>query len=300
MNNQKPPVLSDVISAIISSLTKGRFIADLEAMRLAMEYEKIDLLKGLPVPRLRFSNVKISMPVIMTEVLSGANATHVPVPKIVEKTLESFHSALKESKEWIGEGISRNEVEGDNDNEKLYLLKRYEGLINKIYGQDIDLVSRFKADLGMRLQNDIAVLGTTMHGIVSAPALIKQVGESTEKSLYIFLKTVIFLYIKEMVAQKKEPVEFEAARARDATKGYLDHKIVKEFIAKVRFSAENNTIEQYDRAAEIRLLVDTESIKNAGGGPDAVTRLNFNIREEGLEWVTDVFEDKEVKRLTPE
>ena len=297
-DDQQQPVLSDVISALISSLCKGRFIADLEAMRLAMQYEKIDLLKGLPVPRLRFTNVKISMPVILTEIIPGANATHAPISTVVDKTLQTFQRELESAKEWIADGITRHELEQDDGSEQLLTLKFHRELANKISSHTINFPTLFKDDLTKRLKNDLDILATEMHGIVSAPAMIKLAGDSVEKSLDVCLSTVIFLYLKEQSTEENEDTVNSNARAE--IDEHLEHKILKELIAKVRFSAEHIMIKTNDKATEIALLVDTQSIKNAGGGPDAVTRLSFNIREEGLEWVTDITEEKEVKRLTPE
>ena len=305
MNKKEQPILSDIISAIISSISKGRYIADLEAMRMAMQYEKIDLLNGLPVPRLRINSVQISMPVIMTGVTPGSNATLAPVSKIIENTLKSCKVELTSAEEWIQRGIGIRKLEENDDDEQLNLLKTYELIFKKVSDKKVDILSHFEVELHKRIENDIALLKTSMHDVISASAIVKQVGESTEKSLYIIFETAIFLHIKDLVASKNKnkgdgKIAFENERARSGVKELLDHKIIKDFVAKVRFATEISAIEQNDQPAEIQVMVDTENIKNAGGGPDAVTHLHFNVREEGLEWVTEISEEKSVRKLIPE
>jgi len=298
VKNEKEPVLSDVISALISSLAKGRFVADVEAMRLAMQYEKIDLLQGLPVPRLRINNVKINMPVILTEVVPSKNAVHAPISHIVETTLETVKAELDKTATWLNAGIARAELEQDHDDEKLKRLKWFQGLLASLNNSDVNFVSLFNNEFSNRLKNDLDVLETVMHGVVSAPALMKLVSNSAKKSLEECMQTAIFVYLKKQ--STVEDNEDANGNARTEIKKYFEHKIVQELISKICYSAERSTIEQDDQAAELKLLVDTESIKNAGGGPDTVTRLSFTVREEGLEWVTDVTEESTTKRLTPE
>lgn len=54
MDEKPKPKFSDVIGGLVSGVAQARSIADVEALRMAHRYRQIDLLKGMPVPRLRF------------------------------------------------------------------------------------------------------------------------------------------------------------------------------------------------------------------------------------------------------
>ena len=60
--------LGDYIGLILSELTIGRAQADVESVRIAEIYSTNKILKNFAVPRLRFENVEITMPVAIDKV----------------------------------------------------------------------------------------------------------------------------------------------------------------------------------------------------------------------------------------
>lgn len=80
----------------------------------------------------------------------------------------------------------------------------------------------------------------------------------------------------------------------------MDEDNTKHLIDDLRSSAESKAISKPTVPPDFYVSVDTDSIKNAGGGPDVVTRLNMVLLEEGLEWLTEVKDGTETTKLMPE
>lgn len=60
--------LGDYIGRLLSEVTYARVQADIEAVRVAEVYSSHPLLRNFPVPRIRFSNVEMNVPVVISEV----------------------------------------------------------------------------------------------------------------------------------------------------------------------------------------------------------------------------------------
>ncbi len=74
-DNAIPPqetTLSSVVAAVVASFAKGRASADLATVRLARQYQKHELLRGVPVPRLRLNKVSVSVPLVVTGIHPGS------------------------------------------------------------------------------------------------------------------------------------------------------------------------------------------------------------------------------------
>ncbi len=290
MDQNKKPTLSDVLNAIISSVSKGRQIADFEALRMAMAYQKVELLKGLPIPRMRINNVKVSIPMILSGVNPGRMAQHAPVKQIAEFAANAFEDEVNESIYWINNGIARLELEDDKENIQYHDLQDFKRMLESVKSQKIKSFDHLQKDLNHRLANDLAIYKFSMNGMLSGPGLQKVIGDSTQNSLNVVLKNAFFLWIKALIAQKQNS-EFNMQRARNSINDYIKDKIITSLISRVRNKVENTCITEDDVSSDLEVIVDTENIKNAGGGADTVTRLSFVIREEGLEWITEINED---------
>src|SRR5262245_65883643 len=88
------PKFSDVIAALVASLASARSVADTEALRIAHRYRQDELLKGLPVPRLRLRKVSISLPVILTGMIPGSAAEIQPSHVIEDAVVNGFKAAI--------------------------------------------------------------------------------------------------------------------------------------------------------------------------------------------------------------
>jgi hypothetical protein len=297
MDNNKNPTLSDVMNAIITSVSKGRQAADFEAMKSAMMYQKIDLLKGLPVPRMRINNIKVSIPMILSNITPATEADHKPVTQISSDASKIFVKELQASIKWIGSGIKMLDTSGTETNiqftgspETNIQLKSLNTFVDIFKSINASQVTHFQEDLEQRLSFDLAMYKSDMNGMISEQGLQNIVGTSTEASLLLVIKSGIFNWIKERVAAK-EGVTFDIDRASNSVEKRYKDKIVIGLLKKIKFSIESTSIEQQAVNSQVEVLVDTESIKNAGGGPDTVTRLSFVLREEGLEWITETDQD---------
>lgn len=287
MDNKKNPTLSDVMNAIITSVSKGRQVADFEAMKSAMMYQKIELLKGLPVPRMRINNIKVSIPMILNGVTPATMAEHAPISHISSDATQIFRDELRASIDWIASGVRMMDTEGADTNISLKFLRTFGEIFQSINDPGAGSYERFEQDLHQRLSFELAMYKSSMDGMVNEQGLQSAVGTSTEASLLLIIKAAIFNWIKKRVAAK-EGVVFDIDRANNSVEQRCKDKIVVGLLKKIKFAVESIAIEVPGHSSELEILVDTESIKNSGGGPDAVTRLSFTLREEGLEWITEV------------
>jgi hypothetical protein len=291
MEAKKKPTLSDVMNAIITSVSRGRQAADFEAMRSAMTYQKIELLKGIPVPRMRINNVKVSIPMILNAVTPATVSEHAPILQISTTAAAIFEKEVKISLDWMESGMELLNIDSAKKNIQLEFLRDFSEIFQQINDLKDNSYTKFQRDFEQRLLFDLNMYKLSMNGVLSEQGLQDVVGTSAEASLLLIIKNEIFKWIKVKV-ENKESVVFDMDRAENSIEEKCKDKIVQGLLRKIKFTVEGNCISVSGQSSELEILVDTESIKNAGGGPDTVTRLSFVIREEGLEWITEVNEDK--------
>lgn len=71
------PNLSEFIGALVQEAARARMIADLESVRIAEMYYQDMYLKHLPIPHFKMPDVKIEMPVAVTQMMtSGKNTSN--------------------------------------------------------------------------------------------------------------------------------------------------------------------------------------------------------------------------------
>jgi hypothetical protein len=68
---QDRPTLSDVLAALVTSVSRARVQADLSSAEVARLYQRHDLLRAMPIPRLRLNRVQVSLPLVVTAVRKG-------------------------------------------------------------------------------------------------------------------------------------------------------------------------------------------------------------------------------------
>lgn len=86
------PTLSDVLAALVTSVSRARVQADLSSAEVARLYKRHDLLRAMPVPRLRLNSVQVSLPVVVTAVRKGEGYT------------------LRSDEHLVGEGVKQDVV----------------------------------------------------------------------------------------------------------------------------------------------------------------------------------------------
>lgn len=64
-------ILNEFLGAVVSSVSNARVQSDLQTIKIAGEYAKNDLLQHFAVPRMRFSDVEIKIPVAIASIQTG-------------------------------------------------------------------------------------------------------------------------------------------------------------------------------------------------------------------------------------
>ncbi|MCK9442472.1 MAG: hypothetical protein M0Q13_13770, partial [Methanothrix sp.] len=137
------------------------------------------------------------------------------------------------------------------------------------------------------------------------------VGETVESAFRDVMSEFFFRYAEYRIkVEKIEPnpkqmaddnrPEFDAKMARKGSEKIMESEITERMIADIRPLVEKAAIYKPSIPPDFYIEVDTDSIKNAGGGPDAVTRLSIVMHEEGLEWLSEEQKGLKTKKLMPE
>lgn len=314
-NKKQNPTLSEVIGSLVSSVAHARSVADAEALRIAHRYHQHELLKGLPIPRLRIRKVSISLPVILTELEEGKAAVSNNPADIAKSVAEALRSALETMGSRLDRLCQQESATSEEKKERstfkqLWALSRRERVIGHFQSSLVDqLAQRF---------DDLA---RTEGGDGPADALFMDAAADAAESVFRDdMQELIYRYVEELVrgeslarwyeevlkndtdtdaAEAPEEV-FDPERARAAAKRILNHAMFDDLVQAVRHAAQANALVSHTKPPDLYVAVDTDSIKNSGGGPATVTRLDMVLHEEGLEWLTEEQGGVESTRLLPE
>ena len=99
--------LGDYIGLILSELTIGRAQADVESVRIAEIYSTNKILKNFAVPRLRFDNVEITMPVAIDKIEPAeidAAKTPLKISEVNTAVIQTLMATLERYKITLPEG----------------------------------------------------------------------------------------------------------------------------------------------------------------------------------------------------
>lgn len=97
------PTLGQLLGALMSDITHARRISDECAVRLAEYYQSEPLLQGLPIPRVRLSEVVIEFPVIVDGYIVGSIAEFKEVDTIANNFCQAATNVLNQQKTFIDE-----------------------------------------------------------------------------------------------------------------------------------------------------------------------------------------------------
>lgn len=289
MDQKENPKLSEVLGALVASVAYGRQVADMEALRIARRYEQNEFLKGLPVPRLRISQVNISIPIILSGVIPGKPAERNDPDKIAKKAAEHLTEAMEEE-------IKRLKYLVDLENtppEQKEIFSRGERFLEKALamGAQNFFTNVFQVKLNHAfIDMELAEAGSNIDA-----SIIFAVSDAAESAFIHVMREIFFKY-----AEERKGDAFNAETARSSTKDILKEVYIQNLAKKVRLSAECAAVLADTVAPDFYVAVDTDSIKNSGGGPNAVTRLELVLREEGLEWLSEMQDGKEIRKLSTE
>ncbi len=304
MDEKPKPKFSDVIGGLVSGVAQARSIADVEALRMAHRYRQIDLLKGLPVPRLRLRRVSISIPMLVSEVVPGKPCTHISEKELAVKLGNTATDVITRLVE---------EAKKDDQSTPSAKTKSFSDIASNV--QKIFIKDFFINSLAKRLEYRYQKLNI-LPGAAPVPDTIirDSAGEVTQDMLSDALKYIVRSIIcqkggkeepkdnskRQTKRKKKEPEGITESEIENQIDSFFDHSIVKWALGKIRNEAEATAVKESTVAPDFYVSVDTETIKNAGGGPNTVTRFNMVLLEEGLEWVTETHDGTETSKLMQE
>jgi hypothetical protein len=297
MDEKPKPKFSDIVGGLVSGVAQARSIADVEALRMAHRYRQIELLKGMPVPRLRFRRVSISIPMLISEIIPGKPCIQTTIEELVAKVADEAVRVV----DWIAIEAAQDAKDKPSDETKY--LSEIAKLVNKKkeakekeggFNKDIFVASLTKR-LGYRYQK------LNIAGATPAPdTLIRDTAGEVARDLFSDALMYIVRKIIPKMHEKKKTEAISEDEIEKQIKNFLDYPIVQLAMEKVRNEAESAAVKKPTISPDFYVSVDTETIKNAGGGPNTVTRFNMVLLEEGLEWVTETRDGAETSKLMQE
>jgi hypothetical protein len=306
MDEERKPKFSDIVGGLVAGVAQARSIADVEALRMAHRYRQIELLKGLPVPRLRIRRVSISIPMLISEVVPGTPCTHVTERQLGAKVGKAATYAISV----IVEAAKKDKDDKTKPSDQTKGFADIASSVQKTFSE-----TYFVNSLVKRLEYRYQKLNI-LPGATPVPDTIIRdcAGEVAQDMLHDALAYIVRDIVcrkggKEEVkgtseaATNHEKKESEGISQSDIEKqidGFFDHRIVKWALEKIRNEAEGAAVKESTVSPDFYVSVDTETIKNAGGGPDTVTHFNMVLLEEGLEWVTETHDGGETSKLMQE
>jgi len=289
MDKEPRPKFSDIIGGLVSGVAQARSIADVEALRMAHRYRQIELLKGLPVPRLRLRRVSISIPMLISEVMPGKPCTQTTIEELAAEAGTVATNAIKVIVKDAQETLQRNPSDQT---------KAFSGLALRV--QEIFDARFFVASLKKRLAYRYLELNMIPGAIPAPDTLVRDTaGEVVRDMFHDALKYIVRRVITEGRGED-ESEDSRESEIEQQTSDFFDRRIVRWAMEKIRDEAESAAIKEPTVPPDFYVSVDTETIKNAGGGPDTVTRFNMTLLEEGLEWVTESRDGGETTKLMQE
>ena len=289
MDEKPKPKFSDVVGGLVSGVALARSIADAEALRIAHLYAKIELLKGLPVPRLRLRRVSISIPMLISEVVPGKPCTYITEKELAAEVGKVATNAIKVIVKEAQEAAQRKPSDQTKD---------FSDIASSM--QKTFIEAFFVNSLAKRLEYAYQKLNI-LPGAAPVPDTI--IRDSAGEVAQDMLSDALRYIVRDIVRRKGRKEESEGiseSEIKKQTDSFFDHRIVKWALEKIRNEAERAAVKESTVSPDFCVLVDTETIKNAGGGPDVVTRFNMVLLEEGLEWVTETRDGAETAKLMQE
>jgi hypothetical protein len=288
---------SEVVGGLVSGVAYARSVADREAMRIANFYHQHELLKGMPIPRLRIHRMSISLPMVVSEVIPGSPAVRNPAVEIarlaageLERAITEIREELRESQSLVNEGKA---IWSDEEKDRI---ARFQKIIDLAF--QLKIRDRFETSLSDDIERAYCDLNLREGSGPSDASLCETVGRVAEAvTRQIFTETVS-AYVNQVVQANNDTLDHE--RGQKTIRGWMDHPMTIKAIGGIRNVAEENAILKRTEAPDFLVSVNTESVKNTGGGPDVVTRLDMVLREEGLEWHSEEKDGKTSSRLVPE
>lgn len=308
VDEKTKPKFSDVVGALVSGVAQARSIADVEALRIAHRYGKIEHLKGLPVPRLRLKAVSISIPMLISEIVPQKPCEPTTKEELAAEVERAADKAIARILEVaVKEALSKSTDEtkrGFMEIAKEVQNKWNKGGIGPDFKKKVKDV--FVDALKERLEETYQKLNITPAATPAPDTVIRDtVGEVAREVLRdvltdILLQCAVETKLRPFFFWKKPSEGITESDYEKMGKTFFANPIVQSEMEKVQNEAASAAVKVPTIPPDFYISADTETIKNAGGGPDVVTRFNMVLLEEGLEWVTETRDGVETTKLMQE
>ena len=296
MDEQKKQRFSEVIGGLVSGVSYARSVADMEAMRIAYYYHQHELLKGMPIPRLRIQRVSISLPIIVTEVIPGVAAIRNPAVdvarSVTEALVKAFQDAMKEFADIRKLKEQQKSIVSPDEEE---LQGRFEQIVTN--ASDKGAKKRFESQLRDDLEHAYMDLNLSEGSHPSDASMRHMAGQVAESVLRQLMTEHTSAYVHQKAVENE--TTFDLERGKKAVQELMDHEITSRLIKTVRHAAEENATLTRTVPPDFYVQVNTGDVKNHGN-PDVVTRVDMVLKEEGLEWMTEENDGKKSSKLMQE
>ena len=278
MPTEKQPMLSEVLGALVSSVAQARQIADIAAANLAYAYQRHELLRGMPVPRLRFRSIEVNMPVIIRQVHESKQPILDTSAAIAQRTAAEVQRRAGLAAQKLRLTLREDTLSAEDRTlmenaaafwERVAKPEESENFRAAVEAQITVWISQFFA------------LGGSLPVAASEGTIRTEVARAVRNGI----RTVFRNVLRSLSAAEGDPQPGKAARLR-----YRDLKQFSAYDKVLRGAAQlaaDTCFCTPSQSAELELAVCTDDIKTTGGGSDSITRLHFTLLEEGLEWVED-------------
>lgn len=313
------PTLSDVLGAVVTSLARARVQADLATVEVAQLYQQHELLRVMPVPRLRINRVEVSLPVVVTGV-------HRAVPSAVADPDDAAKALLAD----VGHGLTQlrktvgqlDDLLADTalltpDSAAHRILTELRALLADMHAaferslaadyRRFAFEPRFSAalrrvlELNRQISDPTAVSGlelqdtvqTAIRSVLTQRIAVhrKSVRGSSPPRFQFAVEQPYSILLGEM-----EPPALTDGGDGTATPEYavaMYEQAVRALPDLVEYVARKARVRVFTRAyqpPEVEVAAHTAEVKNLGS-PGTITRINVTLSEEGLEWVAEASTD---------
>lgn len=253
--------LGDYIGLILSELTSARVQADIESVRMAEFYSTNKIMRNFAVPRVRFQNVEITMPVV--------------IDKTDEAAIENSRMPLKISE-------VRNHVdqiiETNLEKNKVKLSTQDMALIKKALDERSSLLEK-------SMKTDVSVTPTI------SPTAATAIPVSPRRDISIIdTKNLSDQFTKEVDTQIRKLKETQPA---------LKNLDIDKMSRDINMDLRTRLASIRPPPPRLQVLVNSSQIKEAGP-KEIITTLKFVINEDAMEWASHQTDTGEIEQLVPE
>lgn len=283
-------LFSDVLGAMVSGIAQARQIADVAAVNLAYAYQRHELLKGMAVPRLRFRSVDVSLPVLIRRVHTAKKPELDEASAIARRVAAEVRRRAELAAQKL-----RFELETENPpQEKRAAMEAFAAFWEK--AADERLVFRLHAAIEAQLEQRVMRYfadGAESPASGSESEIRAEAAGAARGGVRMVFRDILRPPVEALFDERPEtyldiiaplPLEPSVQIRFSELKGSSAYGKVLEAASAL---ASDTCFRTPSAPAELELVICTDDIKNAGGGPDNVTRIRFTLLEEGLEWVQD-------------